>query len=160
MMTLEEQIEVVKQYRKMVYMRDYNKSNHYELNEKARLRMIEQRKKPEVKSYQDQYQRKVRARRSQDPAYREYMRNYNRQYAQRPEVKARRKLASAKKWMQHRMRKDGDTSPVRRRAYYKYEAYCSGCEQAFLKPILRCPICTYLLKQGPTRKKERDLFRY
>jgi len=158
MMTLEEQKEVIKQYRKMVYNRDYNKQKHDELNEKARLRMTEYRKKPETKLYQDEYQRKVRARRSQDPAYREYMRNYNRAYAQRPEVKARRQLSAARKWMEHRMRKDGDTSPVRRRAYYKFEAYCSGCEVAYLKPILRCPQCTYLLKQGPTKKK--DVHRY
>jgi len=148
--------ELLKQCKRAFYMREYNKNP--EVKEKAKLRMRELREYPEVVSYQIEYQRKRRSERSLDPEYLEYMRKYNREYAKRPEVKARRKAISARKWLEHRMKKDGDNSTIKRRPNYKYEAGCVGCKKAFLKPILRCPICHYLLRQGPTRKK--DVFRY
>jgi len=149
--------QLLKQCKRVFYMREYNKNPI--LKEKTKIRMQEHRKKAGVMEYQREYQRKRRAELALDPMYVEKMKKYNHEYGQKPEVKARRKLINHDKWLKHRMQKDGDNSGVKRYPNYKYEAGCRGCKRVFLKPIIRCPICHYMLKQGPRRKKD-DVFRY
>ena len=87
----------------------------------------------------------------------EYNKEYWQEYRQRPEVKERATKRAHDKWIKHRQKVHNDEFKEKLKPNYLVDSYCSRCERVRPKGY-RCPKCNYMMKNGPTRKKE--VFRY
>jgi hypothetical protein len=124
-------------------------------NEEHRIKknkyMKEYNKKPEVKKYKNEYNKKWNKTEEAKAYRRAYMRIYEKEYRQRPEVKARLKKQRHDKYLrEHNLTQN-------RKPNYPHESFCAVCKKVWPKG-LRCPECGYRMRNGPTRKKE--VFRY
>ena len=103
--------------------------------------------KPEVKKYKNEYNKKWNKTEEAKAYRRKYMSVYEKEYRQRPEVKARLKLQRHKKYVkQHSISQN-------RKPNYPFESYCATCRKTWPKGLW-CPECNFRMRNGPTRKKE------